>query len=223
MIKHAALAFVVATLFSTSSLAAAQGDFTTSPDKKITYAMTHRGAQVPNYVLRKGAKVVLSSLALDYAKGLYFPFYGATVGGPNSQVGLVETAAAFTLTSDTTITEVDAGVGFVSGVNGVLMSIYSDAGGVPGKSLADFSASGLPTFGTCCELATAKSKKGVALTAGTQYWFVLATSAKQATTWDAANAETTDTVDDSLAAGNEGSGWSSYSTNFLPAFALYAK
>jgi hypothetical protein len=223
MIKYVALASVVAALFSTSCLAASKDAFTTSPDKKVTYAMTHKGAVVPNYVLRRGVKVIYSTLALDYPKGLYFPFYGATVGGPNSQVGLVETAAAFTPASNVTITEVDAGVGFVSGVNGVLMSIYSDASGVPGTSLADFSASGLPTFGTCCELATAKSKKGVALKSGTQYWFVLATSAKQATTWDAANAETTDTVDDALGASNTGSGWGSYSTNFLPAFALYAK
>jgi hypothetical protein len=185
--------------------------------------MSHKGSVVPNYVVRRGVKLILSSLALDYAKGLYFPFYGATIGGPTSQVGLVETAAAFTPAANVTVTEVDAGVGFVSGVNGVVMSIYSDAGGVPGSSLMDFDASGLPTFGTCCELATAKSKKGVALTAGTQYWFVLSTDAKETTTWDAANAQTTDTVDDSLAASNEGSGWDAYSTNFLPAFALYGK
>ncbi len=81
-------------------------------------------------------------------------------------------------------------------------------------------ASGLPTFGTCRERATGKRKAGVAPTAGTQYGFVLGASAKEATTWDAANAETTDTVDDGLAASNEGSGWDAYSTNFLPAFAL---
>jgi hypothetical protein len=224
MIKQLVLGCAVGALLSTSCLAATKDNTMISADKKITYMMPHYGFSAPNYVMRKGGSVVYSNIASLYPNGLYFPFYGLTISGPTSPVGsTIEAAVAFTPTANVTANEVEAGIGFVAGVNGVVMSIYSDASGLPGSSLMDFKASGLPAFGTCCELATGKSKKGVALTAGTQYWFVISTNAAESSTWVAANAETTDTVNSGLAASNQGSGWVSYTSNFLPTVGVFGK
>src|SRR5450755_1283125 len=59
-----------------------------------------------------------------------------------------------------------------SGVNQVNLSLYSDVSGAPGVLLAGpVTVKNLPTFFTCCELATANIPS-TAVTAGTQYWVV---------------------------------------------------
>jgi hypothetical protein len=214
MIKHVVLACTAAVLYSTSCVAASRDGVSTTIDKKITFAIPHKGKKFP---------VIYSNIATKYPKGPYYPYYGLTVAGPTSQIGLVETAVAFTPASNATVSEIEAAVGFIEGVNGAVLSIYSDAGGLPGSSLGDFKVSGLPTFGDCCEIATTTATKHLALAAGTQYWLVISTDTKESTTWDAVSSQTTDQLDPVLQAGNEGSGWVSYSSAFAPAVAILGK
>ena len=65
---------------------------------------------------------------------------------------------------------------------------------------------------------TAKMKKTVAVTAGTQYWVVLSTDSNSANTWDAWNFNSTDQINPVTEAYNQGSGWTSYSG--VPAFSF---
>jgi hypothetical protein len=221
MIKPMISACVAATLFSTVCLADAKDGVITSPDKRITYSLPHNGPIIPYYVIRKKLPIIYSNIATKYPKSPYYPYDGYTVAGPNTIVGFSEVAVAFTPASDATVSEIDAAVGNIQGTNGVVMSIYSDASGAPGSSLGDFSASDLPVFGSCCEFATAKGKNGVALTAGTQYWLVFATSKKQTDAWDAVSMQTTDQLDPVPVAGHLGAGWRVNSTTVVPSFGIF--
>jgi hypothetical protein len=221
MIKRLTSACVVATMFSTACLAEAKDGIFTSPDKRITYAAPHDGPVIPYYVIRKKMPIIYSNIATKYPKSPFYPYDGYTVAGPNTIVGFSELAVAFTPASNATVSEIDAAVGNIGGTNGVVMSIYSDASGAPGASLADFNVGNLPVFGACCELAIAKAGKGVKLTAGTQYWLVFATGKKQTDAWDAVSMQTTDQLSPIPVAGNLGQGWKVQSTTVAPAFGIF--
>jgi hypothetical protein len=221
MIKYVALASIAATLFGTSCMAEAKVGVMTSPDKRMTYSLSHQGAIIPYYVAHKKMPIIFSNIATKSPKSLYYAPDGLTISGPDTITGTIETAVAFTPTADATVSEIDAAVGNINGTNGVLISVYSDASNSPGSSLGDFSVSGLPVFGACCELATAKVKKGVALTAGAQYWLVFSTSKSQADAFDAVSPQEVDQLDLYTEAGNFGSGWKTYTSSVAPAFTIY--
>ena len=128
---------------------------------------------------------------------------------------------AFTPTASATAAEVDVAVGYISGANEVTLNIYSDGSGVPGTALWSGVAKALPTFGTCCGLAVAKIKGGLALTKGTPYWVVVTTDKKEATTFAAWSLATVDQIDTANVAQKSGSGWQAFSTTEPYAFAIY--
>jgi len=221
MMKYATLACAAAVLLSTSCFADAKDGVITSPDKTMTYSLRHNGPIIPYYVTHKKMPIIFSNIATKYPKSPFYAPDGLTISGPNTITGTIETAVAFTPAANATVSEIDAAVGNINGTNGVLISIYSDASNSPGSSLGDFSVSGLPVFGSCCELAVAKVKNGVKLTAGTQYWLVFATSKKQTDAFDAVSPQEIDQLDAYTEAGNFGAGWKVYSSSVAPAFAIY--
>lgn len=219
MIRKALLALAMLSLASTTALAAGGTAATVSKDRLKTMipfptqqSYVNPGIRVP------GPEPIFSNIGTAYPKGLYFCCYGGTIGGPASQVGQVWQAEAFTPSGNFKVTNIDAAVGFVSGTNGVTIGLYADAGGIPGKKLFAKNVTGLGAFGGCCGLATIKSKNGIAITSGTQYWVVISTDKNTSTTWDAWNMNTTDQIDPINWAINEGSGWSGGQT--LPAFSF---
>jgi hypothetical protein len=222
MIRKSLLALAALALASTTALAANDIGATVSKDGLKT--MVPQGA-VHTFV-RGGIRdpkltEIFSDIGVKYPKGLYFCCYGGTIGGPTSQVGQIWQAEAFTPTANATVTEIDAGVGFVSGVNGVTVGLYTDASGVPGTALISKDATGLGAFGACCALVAVKDKTGAAVTAGTQYWVVISTDKKTTTTWDAWNMNSTDQVDPIPFASNSGSGWTGgFSTTPAYSFAV---
>jgi hypothetical protein len=222
MIKYIIVACTAATLLSTSCVEAAGNGVITSPDKTMAYSLRHGDPITPYYVTRKKMPVIVSNIATKYPKSPYYAPDGLTISGPNTITGTIETAVAFTPAASATVSEIDAAVGNINGTNGVLVSIYSDASNSPGSSLGDFSVSDLPVFGSCCELATAKLKKGLKLTAGTQYWLVFSTSSKQTDAFDAVSPQEIDQLDTYTEAGNFGKGWlTTYTSSVAPAFAIY--
>jgi hypothetical protein len=58
------------------------------------------------------------------------------------------------------------------------VSLYNDAGGIPGTAIKSVHVTTLPTYGQCCHVATANITGGVPVTAGTQYWVVVSTTAQ---------------------------------------------
>ena len=161
MIKYTMSACIAAAMFSMACSADAKDGVMTSPDKSITYVLPHGDSMSPYYVTPRKMPILYSNIATKYPKSLYYPYDGYTVAGPDTIVGFSELGVAFTPAANATVSEIEAAVGNVEGPSSIVMSIYSDASGAPGASLGDFSVSGLPVFGDCCELTTAKVKKGV--------------------------------------------------------------
>ncbi|MGD0192443.1 MAG: choice-of-anchor R domain-containing protein [Rhizomicrobium sp.] len=217
MVAKTVFALAALTIVSSAAFASGSNGITTSKDG-LTTIIPHA---VKSYAQQNHrdpkAQPIFSNIGFDYPNGLYFCCYGGTVSGPGSQVGeQVWQAAAFTPSANATVSELDIGVGYVSGTNSVNVGLYSDASGVPGTALASADVSGLGTFGSCCMTATLKKK--VAVTAGTQYWVVISTDSKSQSTWAAWNFNSTDQIDPVTEAYNEGSGWTSYSG--VPAFSF---
>jgi hypothetical protein len=222
MLKYLALACISGALFGTASVAVAGVSVMTSPDKSMVYSLLHKGPIIPYYVAHKKMPVIFSNIATKYPKSPYYAPDGLTISGPNTITGAIETAVAFTPAATASVSEIDAAVGNIDGTNGVVISIYSDASNAPGASLGDFSVSNLPVFGSCCELAMATVKKGLKLTAGTQYWLVFSTSSKQTDAFDAVSPQEVDQLDTYSEAGNFGAGWlPTYTSSVAPAFVIY--
>jgi len=105
---------------------------------------------------------------------------GWTLSGPGSALGLTQyVGMPFVSSVDAHVHQVRAALQYLgSGANQANLSLYSDAGGVPGTLLAGpVTVTDLPLFYTCCKLAVASFPTSVAITAGTLYWVVADTPA----------------------------------------------
>ena len=92
-------------------------------------------------------------------------------------------ASGFTPIADHLVTQIQVGVTYVEGPNGVILSLNDDNKGVPGQPLKSWRLPNLPAFGTCCTLQTVTLNTGIAVTHGKQYWIVLQTPARNQGTW----------------------------------------
>jgi hypothetical protein len=177
---------------------------------------TGRKAGQPGYV-----PVNTSSVASLWSKEKNAPFipYYATVAGCFSGTSCYEDAIAFTPAASVTSKSVTLGLmAFAPSAYTYQadVSIYSDAGGVPGTALATKTVSAPTVFGTLGAPVTAKLK--VSLTAGTQYWVVVAGhSSTDLLAW---GFEDADFVNAPLSAQNYGSGWNTFNTVQAPGYLL---
>lgn len=105
----------------------------------------------------------------------YNDTFAQVVAGPASTAGVsFSYALPFTPKSNAHVREVRAALQWGgTGANQVNLSIYSDAGGLPGTQLAGpGTVTNLPNFHTCCTLAVWSLTTELAVTAGTRYWLV---------------------------------------------------
>ena len=197
MFKRAFLTLTVLALASLTAFAASKEGVVVSKDGRTTIA-TKRTASVARVVSNDAGLVsIFDNIGTAYPKGSYWCCEGYTITGPTALSGFPEywEAGAFTPSANHTVTKVKVAVGFVEGTNGLVLGLYSDSGGVPGKALKTWNLSGLPNFGSCCVVESKSDATGIAVTAGTQYWVVLKTNAKETTTWAAFNVNDTDQID----------------------------
>jgi hypothetical protein len=224
MIKRMVFSTALAVAMSGAAMAATIGGVTVSHDGRTVVQTKPQPHYLPALQHKKGLKTIFSNIGTDYPKGLYFCCYGSTISGPNSELAATYwAAAAFTPTADATVTEIDAGVGYVAGTNSVTLSLYTDTGGVPGTLIKSFTSGALGDFGSCCTLAVASDKKGIAVTAGTQYWLTVTTSKAEDSTFAAWSFNSTDQTVPVNEAYNDGSGWTSYSGAPAVSFGIYGK
>jgi hypothetical protein len=128
----------------------------------------------------------------------------------------------FTPKSNSTVEAVEAAIQYSSGTNQINLSLYSDASGAPGTLLAGpFTVKNVPTFYTCCKLATASVKPSLSVIAATQYWLVADTPA--AGTGSDFEGAWAFVPPSKLSVGvNEGSSWFSFPADVeAPAGAIY--
>ena len=111
---------------------------------------------------------------------------GYTISGPTSPIGdTITSAMEFTSTGNFTLSQIDAAIGYVTGVNSDMFTLTTDSGGLPGSVLESWMVTGLPAFGGSYAPVTLMSIPGVMLSAGQSYWLVAA--AGDSSNWSAWN------------------------------------
>jgi hypothetical protein len=169
----------------------------------------------------------------DFPFGVFFALYNYYVTGPNNTIGVPEywQGVPFTPSANIKAMEVDASVVHAEGTNEVVLSLYNDANGLPGKAIHTWHVKNLAGFGSCCQLAIGKSKAGIALTKGKQYWVVAKTDSSNSDVFDGWDLNTTDMRAHPLASycsgtttqcGNNNNKWFPGSA-ILPGFAVQGK
>lgn len=140
----------------------------------------HPASKITPAAPRDPALSTIAGNLSTYQYGVFFCCYGYYITGLHNLLNVVPEywqAVPFTPAADMKVNEVDASVGWVEGTNQVVLSINKDAKGLPGKAIHTWTAKNLESYGGCCELATGKSKAGVAVKKGVQYWFAVGTNA----------------------------------------------
>ena len=167
-------------LFASLAFAASvQNQFVFSPDGKFV-----RATHVPSHITPTpkedaGLNIIAGNFS-RYPKATYFSIWGNTVaqGGSNFPFQ-TWVAVAFTPTANATITKLEVSAGRQGGgTAGFELSLYNDAGGIPGTPIKTAHISTLPNYGECCDVAVANDPAGIPVTAGAQYWVVVSTTAE---------------------------------------------
>ncbi|MFZ5550446.1 MAG: hypothetical protein ACOZJX_17255 [Pseudomonadota bacterium] len=196
-------------VFSSAALAGAGA----TPDRTFIDAQTTAPVTARQLQLPLGTTEIYSTFNTDLDNA-YDCCGGWTVSAVGSILGFrQDVAMPFTPAADGEVRAIHAAVGWVTGTNGVAISLNADAGGMPGAAIKKGSVTGLPTFGTCC--VTASIIGGAPVTAGTQYWVVVRTNKQSADTWDAWNYNNIGLA--GTFAFNTGTGWQ-LSSSSLSAF-----
>ena len=202
MRKKILLTLTVLALASVTVLAANREGVVVSKDGRTTIATKRTPSVTRTEPNDPSLVTIYDNIATADPKGSYWCCEGYTITGPTALSGFPEywEAGAFTPSANHTVTKVEVAVGFVEGTNGLVLGLYSDASGVPGKAIKTWALSSLPTFGSCCTVEARTDAAGISVTAGTQYWILLKTNKKETTTWAAFNVNDTDQIDSQVTA-----------------------
>lgn len=148
----------------------------------------------PNVWKNDPALTTIAGNLSDFPYGVFFALYNYYVTGSNNTIGVPEywQGVPFTPSANFKVMEVDAAVVWAEGTNEVVLSLYNDANGLPGKAIHTWHVKNLANFGSCCQLAVGKSKTGVSITKGQQYWLVAKTDTTNSDVFDGWDLNTTD-------------------------------
>jgi len=160
------------------------GVYVKHPSKVITPAVQHDAK----------LKTIAGNLS-DYPNGTFFCCYGDYITGLTNLLGVVPEywqAVPFTPAANMTVKEIEASVVWDEGINEVVLSLNGDSSGLPGNAIHSWNIKNLAIIGSCCTLATGKSKTGFAVTKGTQYWVVVSTNSNDSNIFAAWEVNSTD-------------------------------
>jgi hypothetical protein len=184
---------------------------------RIVHTTERSATRVPPQEVPAGLQQIYSNLSTK--TDLYNDLDGWSIEGPAVNGYSFFAAIPFTPKSNSHVLQVRAAVHHYNGANQVNLSIYGDAGGVPGSLLAGpVTVRNLPDGGTCCALAIANFTP-LAVTGGSQYWVVVdtpltGTGSDFLGVWDMVAKVVP------LAFNGDNSGWYASSANDLPAGAV---
>lgn len=219
---------------SVAVLAADQNGFIVTSDGRFVLTKKGPHTTVPTASDPGDASLVkiFDNIGTYYPRGPFYCCEGWTIAGPlTGQQSFPELweAAAFTPDADHTVSKIEVAAGWVVGVNGVVLSLYADAGGVPGTAVKSWSLTNLPPFG-CCAIQVRTDASGIPVKGGTQYWIVLKTNSKESNTLAAWNDNDTDQLtnrkmatycsDDKQGTCGNNNVWTPFETAPGPAFAV---
>jgi hypothetical protein len=114
---------------------------------------------------------------------------GWTVGGSATLGEFFVAANEFTAGASGSVSQIDIGMGYVTGDNSFIASLWTvGGGGTPGTEIAQWNnLSSSQAFGGCCGLVTITGISGVNLSAGTSYYLLMGPTNLSGTTWEAWN------------------------------------
>jgi hypothetical protein len=208
--KHVLAALVLTAIAAAPVTAKTVHGVIVSDDGRMVKVLNGNGRYFAPPRRDKGLGVIFSNVAVKYPQGLYFCCSGATIAGPDSALGFQTwPALQFTPTTNAAIKEVDVPVQEIAGTVQVDFGIYTDEGGLPGKLLKKFKATGYGVTGTCCGLAVGKDRKGIPVVAGTPYWVAITTDTKSSDAFANWPFNSTDQLAHVPSAVNKGAGWQS--------------
>jgi len=116
------------------------------------------------------------------------------------------------------ISQIDIGIGYVTGVNSFYAALYTDNGGMPGTEMGRWdNLTSNQSFGGCCGLVSITGITGINLTAGENYFLVLGPENLNDTSWLAWNFSNSATGLD-LYSTDGGTTWNSNGTQPQGAF-----
>jgi hypothetical protein len=153
----------------------------------------------------------------------YYYSAGFAITGPKYSFGEQWVAFPFTPKADAEVTEVAAAVMYVTGTNGVTISLNEDTNGLPGKPLRTWNLTNLPTFGNCCKLDFLHSPKGVPVKKATQYWIVARTNKNTEDTGDAWDYTYNLAQGECAESNTNGKVWDSFPNCYVSAFGVFGK
>ena len=161
----------------------------------------------------------LYSVVYDSIGSGYNCCSGWTISAVGSVIGAqFWPAIQITLPTNESLTQLDVGVGYVTGTNAVQLAIYKDKKGLPGKMCWSGDASNLPTFGSTSTATVSATVKKCKFKANKPFWVAVQTDANSSDTWDAWNVSNTTNAP---LAENTGSGWTSSGTQAAGAVIVY--
>lgn len=208
-------------LASAAALAAPAGAVATADGRTVITPGSVASPVVRRAPVPMGLKEIYSTFNTD-PDNAYDCCNAWTISAVGSIVGsLQDVAMPFTPSANYTVTAINVAVGYVTGTNGVAITLNADAGGVPGAAIKKGTVTGLPSFGSCCATASiGGGADGAPVTAGTQYWVVVKTNKMSPDTWNAWNFNNVGAR--GTFAFNQGGGWQ-LASDVLSAFSVMGK
>lgn len=146
----------------------------------VSLSSQRRGQLIPRDVTEDANLIKIAGNFTQYPNSPYWGWYGYEVWGPQVQGAggtLNWIGTAFTPKANHLATRVEVAAIYYGSTENVVLSLYDDAGGVPGKALHSWPLTNLP-HGVCCTVVGGSDKSGIPLTGGKQYWVVIRTDAK---------------------------------------------
>jgi PEP-CTERM motif-containing protein len=151
---------------------------------------------------------------------------GWTMAGTGTLGTYYYDANEFTSGMTGAVTQIDIGLGYVTGTNSFFAALYTASGSDPGTLIEQWNnLTSSQNFGGCCGLVTISGITGVDLTAGTSYFLVIGPTNLSATTWEAWNWNSTGATGLLLQASSgcsngsaSGCSWNNYNDETLGAF-----
>jgi hypothetical protein len=147
----------------------------------VSLSAAHRGPLVARDDAEDAGLIKIANNFTRYKYSPYWGWFGYEVWGPqvHSAYGTENwLATAFTPKANHLATKVEVAAIFYGATEDVVLSLYDDAGGLPGKPLHSWPLTNLPHT-VCCTVVGGSDKGGIPLTGGKQYWVVIRTSAKE--------------------------------------------
>jgi hypothetical protein len=184
------VALAIATLLASYSSALAGGSLPivtrvagSAHPPLVSLRTGHHGMLVARDVVQDAGLIKIANNLTQYKNSPYWGWSGYAICGP--QGGCADAteqwlATAFTPKTSHLATRIEVPALYYSGTNGVVLSVYDDAGGVPGKPLHSWRLTNLPSV-ACCTVVGGSDKHGIPLTGGKQYWIVISTDTQDAT------------------------------------------